>query len=87
MKAIVFEGNSFEQVFSWATENPKKLLKILELIDSARRTPFHGIGKPELLKHDFKGCWSRRIDHEHQLVYTVSEDAITIISCKYHYGD
>jgi len=85
MSRVAFEGNSFEHLFDWANANPKKLLKILELIESARRSPFQGIGKPEPLKHDLKGCWSRRIDDEHRLVYTVSDDAITIISCKYHY--
>jgi len=50
-----------------------------------QRDPFKGIGKPELLRHELKGCWSRRIDQEHRLVYQVVENKIRILACRYHY--
>ena len=56
-----------------------------ELIEEARRDPFAGKGKPEPLKYEYSGYWSRRITEEHRLIYSVSETAIEIISCKYHY--
>ncbi len=59
--------------------------KIVDLIQECRRDPFKGSGKPEALKHSFRGCWSRRIDQEHRLVYMVRENCVEIISCKYHY--
>ena len=59
--------------------------KINELIKEISRSPFEGIGKPEPLKYDLSGCWSRRITGEHRFVYQVEEDAILIIGCRYHY--
>ncbi|MFZ0749897.1 MAG: Txe/YoeB family addiction module toxin, partial [Pyrinomonadaceae bacterium] len=50
-----------------------------------QRDPFRGIGKPEPLKHELKGCWSRRIDQEHRLVYQVKDEKIRIVACRYHY--
>jgi len=55
------------------------------LIKEVQRTPFAGTGKPEALKHEFAGCWSRRIDDEHRLVYEVKGDKIRILACRYHY--
>jgi toxin YoeB len=60
-------------------------LRIVELIKQIEREPFTGIGKPEPLKHEFKGCWSRRIDDEHRIVYQVFDDKIRILACRYHY--
>jgi toxin YoeB len=60
----------------------KKIRKLLEVIIE---TPFEGIGKPELLKHNLAGCWSRRINHEHRLIYQVNENLITVLSMKGHY--
>ncbi|MCU0468061.1 MAG: Txe/YoeB family addiction module toxin [Arcicella sp.] len=62
-------------------------MRIRELIESISREPFKGIGKPEPLKHEFKGCWSRRITDEHRLIYKVFSENILIISCKGHYDD
>ncbi|MEX0980987.1 MAG: Txe/YoeB family addiction module toxin [Bacteroidales bacterium] len=59
--------------------------KINELIKDISRNPFNGIGKPEALKYKYKGYWSRRIDHEHRLIYRVVEDEIWIAKCRYHY--
>ncbi len=63
----------------------KQALKIIKLVKEVQRDPFQGIGKPEKLKHDLSGCWSRRINREHRLVYQVLEDRIRIIACRYHY--
>jgi len=60
--------------------------KIVALITDTCRDPFAGLGKPEPLKHDLSGFWSRRITGEHRLVYTVEQNTVKIISCRYHYG-
>ena len=85
MRVVAFHANAFEEFTDWAKQDKKLFERVNTLIREARRTPFEGIGKPELLKHKYAGCWSRRINDEHRLVYKVSDDAITIISCKYHY--
>ncbi|MCH2245601.1 MAG: Txe/YoeB family addiction module toxin [Crocosphaera sp.] len=59
--------------------------KIVELINDILRQPFSGLGKPEPLKHNLKGYWSRRINDEHRLIYQVTDTEIIIISCKFHY--
>ena len=67
-------------------KNDKNILKrINTLIKDIKRNPFEGIGKPEPLKYELAGCWSRRINSEHRLVYEVREREIVIISCRYHY--
>ncbi len=86
MRKIEFEDSGFEDVTYWIKADPKKLKKIIELLDDVRKNPFSGLGKPEPLKHEFQGCWSRRIDDEHCLVYSVSDESITVISCRYHYA-
>jgi len=63
----------------------EKVKQINKLIKAIKREPFDGIGKPEPLKHDLAGYWSRRIDQEHRLVYEVQEDAIIIVQCRFHY--
>ena len=85
MRRVAFESNAFEDFTSWASQDKKTYQKIVRLIKEVQRDPFVGTGKPEPLKHDLKGYWSRRIDQEHRFVYTVTDDAIIIISCKYHY--
>lgn len=85
MKKVVFEGNAFGDFTEWATLDKKIYQRIVDLIKDILRQPFTGIGKPEPLKHELKGYWSRRINDEHRLVYKISDKAITIISCKYHY--
>ncbi|WP_404791173.1 Txe/YoeB family addiction module toxin [Altericista sp. CCNU0014] len=60
-------------------------LKIIKLIQEVQREPFSGTGKPEKLKHDLAGCWSRRINREHRLVYQVLDRKIRILACRYHY--
>lgn len=82
---IVFSKNAWEDYSSWVVENRKMLRKINELIKDIQRTPFEGKGKPEPLKYDLAGLWSRRIDLEHRLIYSVKDKEILIYSCKYHY--
>ena len=82
---IVFSKNSWEDYLSWQTEDKKMLKKINELIKDIQRTPYTGIGKPEPLKFDLAGLWSRRIDREHRIVYQVIGDDLLIYSCRYHY--
>ena len=85
MKQITFEGSAFKEFVEWAEEDKQTYQRIVSLIKETVRQPFTGIGKPEPLRHELKGYWSRRISKEHRLVYKVTEDAIIIISCKYHY--
>ncbi len=82
---IVFSKNSWEDYTSWVKEDKKILRKINELIKDIERNPFEGKGKPEPLKYDLSGFWSRRIDREHRLVYRFENKEISIYSCKYHY--
>ena len=82
---IVFSKNSWEDYIFWQTNDKKMLRKINELIKDIQKTPFEGKGKPEPLKYDLAGFWSRRIDREHRLVYQVEEKKILIYSCRYHY--
>jgi len=82
---ISFHGNSFSQLYHWEKEDKKIFDKIGRLILEIARDPFHGTGKPEPLKGNLSGYWSRRITDEHRLVYQVFSDHVVIISCKYHY--
>jgi toxin YoeB len=85
MKNIVFTDKSWNDFIDWSKNDRKIFEKISTLIEETSRTPFKGIGKPEPLRHQLKGCWSRRITEEHRLVYKVNEKDVQIISCKYHY--
>ena len=69
----------------WQTQDKKTLKRINKLISDVKRSPFTGIGKPEPLKENLSGFWSRRIDDTNRLVYAVDDTAITVISCRYHY--
>ena len=87
MMKIIFTKNSWEDYISWQTEDKKMLRKINELIKDIQRTPFEGRGKPEPLKYDLSGFWSRRIVREHRLVYQVVKNTILIYSCRFHYDN
>jgi toxin YoeB len=87
MSNIAFERNAFDQFNGWAKEDKKTYGRIIKLIDDILREPFSGIGKPEPLKHDLEGYWSRRITDEHRLVYRVTNSEVVILSCKYHYNE
>jgi toxin YoeB len=82
---IIFSKISWEDYSSWLNEDKKMLKKINNLIKDIQKNPYEGIGKPEPLKYDLSGYWSRRIDREHRLVYQVDKNEIRIYSCKYHY--
>ena len=82
---INFSSHAWEDYTTCLKEDRKMLVKINQLIKDIQRTPYEGIGKPEALKYDLVGYWSRRIDREHRLVYKVDKDTVIIISCKYHY--
>ena len=85
MKKIIFSKNAWEEYLFWQAEDRKILKKINALIKDIQSNPYSGIGKPEPLKYDLAGLWSRRIDHEHRLVYQVNENELLIYSCRYHY--
>ncbi len=84
---ITFSKNSWEDYTSWLKEDKNMLKKINELILDIQRTPFEGKGKPEPLKYDLSGLWSRRLDREHRLVYRVKDEELLIYSCRYHYDN
>jgi toxin YoeB len=85
MRNIVFSDASWSDYLYWQETDKRNLKRINLLIKEIKRGPFEGIGKPEPLKHQLQGCWSRRIDKEHRLVYEVTKDDIRIISCRFHY--
>ncbi|MGK7392359.1 MAG: Txe/YoeB family addiction module toxin [Candidatus Cyclobacteriaceae bacterium M2_1C_046] len=82
---LIFTENAWDDYLFWQKVDKKMVRKINELIKSINRTPFEGIGKPEPLKFDLAGFWSRRIDQEHRLVYQVVDDELRVIVCRYHY--
>ncbi|HRJ52499.1 MAG TPA: Txe/YoeB family addiction module toxin [Candidatus Thiothrix moscowensis] len=69
----------------WQSQDKKTLKRINKLIEESKRTPFEGIGKPEPLRHNLAGFWSRRIDDVNRVVYAVDDEYLTIIACCYHY--
>lgn len=85
MRQLVFEGKAFKDFTNWAVQDKKVFLRIVEILNIIDRTPFKGIGKPEPLKFNQSGYWSRRINDEHRLVYRVTEDKILVAGCKGHY--
>lgn len=82
---VVFMSGAWEDYLYWQQHDKSLLKKINSLIKEAMRTPFEGSGKPEALKENLKGFWSRRINLEHRLVYRVEENTIYILQCRYHY--
>ncbi len=85
MKNLEFDPNAFADLAWWIETDRKKALKIIKLLREVQRQAFEGTGQPEALKHELSGCWSRRIDQEHRLVYEVLEDRIRILACRFHY--
>jgi toxin YoeB len=85
VKNLEFDADAFEDLAWWVESDRKTALKIIKLIREVQRSPFEGTGQPEALKHDLSGCWSRRIDREHRLVYEVLENKIRILACRFHY--
>jgi len=84
-RKILFEADAFADFNEWARIDRKIYNKIVELLKDIERSPFSGIGKPEPLKYELSGFWSRRISDEHRLVYQVSDQEIFIAACQGHY--
>jgi toxin YoeB len=85
MRKVVFVEEAIEELSSFKYSNPKLAYKVFELILDIQKTPFSGLGKPEPLKGNLNGFWSRRITDEHRLTYKVTETSIEIIGCSSHY--
>jgi toxin YoeB len=82
---IMWTAEACEDYVYWQGQDRKTLKRINQLIKDAQRTPFEGIGKPEPLKANLTGFWSRRIDDTNRLVYEIEGSQINIVSCRYHY--
>ena len=82
---LTWQTNAWEDYLYWQTTDKSVLKKINTLIKEIERTPFQGSGKPEPLKHNLAGMWSRRLNLEHRLVYKIDGDAVVIFQCRYHY--
>ncbi|EIC19844.1 Txe/YoeB family addiction module toxin [Thiorhodovibrio frisius] len=84
-RSLVWTQEAWADYLCWQSQDRKTLKRINALIADLLRTPFEGIGKPEALRENLSGFWSRRIDQANRLVYAVDTEQITIISCRYHY--
>lgn len=82
---IRFSSDGWDDYLYWQQYDKKILKKINELIKDISRDPFAGLGKPEPLRHQYAGFWSRRITDEHRLVYSYENKTITVLQCRYHY--
>ena len=82
---LEFKPQAFEDLQYWVRHQPKLAKRLLRLIEETQRDPFGGIGKPEPLKNDLSGWWSKRIDGEHRLVYKVADDVLIIAQARGHY--
>jgi toxin YoeB len=85
MRSIVLTEQSLEDLKHWLLNDVRLLRKVFDLMESMLRDPFAGIGKPEALKGDLSGFWSRRINEEHRIVYKVTQDSLILASCRSHY--
>lgn len=86
MRDIILKQQALDDMKHWSLNDVKLLRKIFDLLESILRDPFQGIGKPEALKGDLRGYWSRRINDEHRIVYSVTANSVIIVSCRSHYG-
>ena len=84
-REAVFEPELRADLRYWAKHDRKILIKIFELVEAVMKDPFNGIGKPEPLRQEGSGVWSRRISQEHRLVYKVYEDRVNFVQGRYHY--
>ncbi|MCZ2110454.1 MAG: Txe/YoeB family addiction module toxin [Dehalococcoidia bacterium] len=84
--ATIFERGFREDLLFWVRSNPATAVRILRLVEEIAREPMGGIGKPEPLKHLPGSVWSRRINGEHRLVYSVEGDKVHLLQCRFHYG-
>lgn len=85
LKRLIWTSAAWEDYVYWQGQDRKTLKRINALIQDTMRHPFEGIGKPEALRENLSGFWSRRIDDTHRLVYTVESDDLAIVACRYHY--
>lgn len=85
MRDLAWGSKAWQDYLYWQQQDKKTLKRINKLIQNTLATPFEGIGKPEPLKENLSGYWSRRIDESNRLVYRVDDKYIKIISCRYHY--
>ncbi len=83
---LVFTPLGWEDYLFWQSHDKAVLKRLNRLLEDSVRNPTEGIGKPEALRHVLAGCWSRRIDEEHRLVYLVDGDDIVVLQARYHYG-
>ena len=83
---FLFLEDAWQDYIYWLKTDKAVLKRINELIKDCMRQPFYGVGKPEPLKFNMSGCWSRRITSEHRLVYRVENESLILIQCRYHYG-
>jgi toxin YoeB len=84
-RKLTWTGEAWSDCLYWQGQDKKTLKRINKLIEAVLRNPFDGIGKPEPLKENLTGFWSRRIDDTHRLLYVVEDEYLTIIACRYHY--
>ncbi len=85
MRNLHWDSKAWQDYIYWHSQDKKTLKRINRLIHNTLVSPFEGIGKPEPLKENLSGYWSRRIDETNRIVYRVTDDYIMIISCRYHY--
>ncbi|MEA1924068.1 MAG: Txe/YoeB family addiction module toxin [Pseudomonadota bacterium] len=83
---IAWTDEAWQGYLYWQSQDRKTLKRINKLLEDAKRQPFAGVGKPEPLRENLSGFWSRRIDETNRLVYAVDDNFLTIISCRYYYN-
>ncbi len=84
-RRLAWTGEAWSDCLYWQSQDRKTLRRINALIADSLRTPFTGLGKPEALRENLSGFWSRRVDETNRLIYGVDDDHLTVISCRYHY--
>ncbi|MFM5889839.1 MAG: Txe/YoeB family addiction module toxin [Dolichospermum sp.] len=87
MRKLAWGSKAWQDYLYWQSQDKKTLKRINRLIQDTLSDPFEGIGKPEPLKENLSGFWSRRIDETNRLIYAIDDDYLTIISCRYHYQE
>jgi len=85
IERLAWTAAAWDDHVHWQNQDCRQLRRINQLIQACLRDPFEGIGKPEPLRENMAGCWSRRIDEEHRLVYQLDADLLVILACRYHY--
>ncbi len=85
-RCLAWTDEAWSDYIYWQGQDKKTLKRINQLIENVKRSPFEGIGRPEPLKENLSGFWSRRIDDTHRLIYVITTSHITVIACRYHYA-